>query len=337
MVKLVKQGSENEKQEKEVIGLAHNMRKTGEKEARKKGRLHKLTSQEMRLFYMALPLIVMVFVFSYLPLFGWTYAFFDYIPGVPVFKTDFAGLKNFSRLFRPGNGFVQALKNTLVFGGLKILISPLPIVFAILLSELKNKKWSKMVQTVTSLPNFISWVLVFGVFFIFFSSDGFVNTLLMNLNIIAEPINFLGDAKKVYLIQTLIVIWKSLGWSAIIYIASMSSIDRELYDAAGVDGAGRLRKTWHITVPGLMPTYIVLLLLDISGILNSGFEQYFVFRNPLIIDKIDVIDTFVYMQGIGSAKYSFATAVGIFKTLISVILLFTVNTFSKKVRGESIV
>lgn len=303
----------------------------------KKSLYERFTSQEAVLFYIALPLLLLTFIFNYLPLFGWSYAFVDYKPGLSVFKTNFAGLRYFLRLFEPGSGFIEAIRNTLTFGFLNIFISPLPIIFALLLAEVKSVKYSKFIQTVTSLPNFISWVLVFGIFFAFFSSDGFVNTLLIDLKVISQPIDYLGDSSKVYLMQTIIAAWKGLGWNAIIYIAAMTSIDSELYDAADVDGANRFNKMWHITIPGLMPTYIVLLLLAVSGILNTGFEQYFVFRNPLIVDRIDVIDTYVYTQGISNAEYAYATAVGIFKTAVSIVLLFTVNSIAKRTRGQSIV
>lgn len=289
------------------------------------------------LLLMILPLFMIVVLISYLPLFGWIYSFFKYQPGLSLAKTEFVGLKYFIAIFALGNDSVNAIKNTLIFSFLNLLVTPFPILFAILLSEIKSRKFSRIVQTATSLPNFISWVLVYSVFFTFLSNDGFVNTLLINTGIITEPKNALGDENNVYALQTLIGIWKSMGWNAIIYIAAISGIDTELYNSAEIDGAGRLGKILHITIPGILNTYMVLLLLAIGGMMNTGFEQYYVFSNPLVASRIEVLDTYVYKIGLGQAQYAFATAVGMFKSVVSILLLFSVNFFSKKVRGESII
>lgn len=297
----------------------------------------RIKKYDMSLFLLALPLLIIVFVFSYLPLYGWIYSFFRYQPGVPLVDTEFVGLKYFLMIFAPGNDSVNALKNTLIFSFLGILVSPLPIVFAILLSEIKSARYSRVIQTITSFPNFISWVLVYSVFFSFFSNEGLINEILISLGLVNQSLNVLANENIVYLFQTIVSVWKSLGWNAIIYISAISSIDQELYSAAEVDGAGRFDKIIHVTVPGIMSTFVVLLLLAVGNMLNNGFEQYYVFKNPIVASRIEVLDTYLYRVGLGNAQYAFSIAVGMFKSLVSVILLFTVNFISKKVRDESII
>lgn len=291
-----------------------------------------------QLLLLMLPFVVFVFVFSYLPLFGWSYAFVDYIPGLPLAKQQFAGFKYFELIFSGGNDFAQVIRNTLALSFLSIAASPVPIAFAVLLAEWKRRKLSKFVQTVTSVPNFISWTLVYAVFFAMFSmQDGAVNKLLLHFHWIDVPTNLLGNDKYAWYIQLLVGLWKGTGWSAIIYIAAMAGIDQELYDAAEVDGAGRLQKIRHITIPGIMPTYFVLLLLAVSNMLNNGFEQYYVFQNPLNVGKLEVFDTYVYKVGIARAEFAFSTAMGIFKSGISILLLLFANYLSKAARKESLI
>lgn len=299
--------------------------------------ISRYTSDRMKLLYSVVPFIIFVTIFSYVPLAGWIFSFFDYKPGVPLFNQEFVGLYNFTVVFDKYSGFYNALTNTLVLNMLGLLVSPLPIVFAILLAEVQSKRVSRFIQTVSSIPNFISWILVYSVFFAFFSNEGFINTVFLNLGIIKEPTNVLADVDIAWYFQTMVGIWKTLGWSAIIYIASMSGIDQELYAAAEVDGAGRFRKIWHVTVPGILPTYVVLMLLAVSNMLSNSFEQYFVFRNPLTSSKLDVLDIFIYTKGLGAGQFGFATAVGMLKSVISIMLLMFVNNVSKRIRGNSII
>ncbi|MFB9275420.1 ABC transporter permease [Cohnella cellulosilytica] len=287
------------------------------------------------LFLLSLPFVVCMLAFNYFPVYGWVYAFFEYKPGIPLAAAPFAGLAHFRELFDSPD-LLNALINTLAMNFLNIALSPLAVVFAIMLNEVRAARFKKFVQTFSTLPNFISWVLVFSLAFAFFSNEGMINTLLRALgaNATVEP---LGNASIVWYFQAGITLWKGLGWSAIIYIAAIAGIDGELYDAAKVDGAGRFRAIRHITVPGLMPTFLVLLLLNISNMLSSSFDQYFVFYNPLVADKIEVLDYYVYRAGIKVGDYPFATAVGMFKTLVSVVLLFSVNAVAKKVRGQTMI
>jgi ABC-type polysaccharide transport system permease subunit len=232
---------------------------------------------------------------------------------------------------------VRVLGNTLAMSFLSVACSVLPIVFAIMITELRFSFVGKIVQSATTLPNFISWVIVYSLAYTMFSSDGVVNQILLNIGVISRPTNILGNNGAVWMFQTALGVWKTLGWNAIIYLAAIAGIDDELYDAADIDGAGRLGKIRYITLPGVAPTFFVLLLLAISNILSAGFEQYLVFYNSLVADKIEVIDYYVYRIGIITNDYSYGTAIGMTKSVVSVLLLFLANLLSKKVRGSSII
>ncbi|MGI6689498.1 MAG: sugar ABC transporter permease [Clostridiales bacterium] len=293
-----------------------------------------------RLFLLTVPLLVLVFVFSYLPLFGWSYAFYDYRAGMKLADTPFAGLKYFTSIFNSAyklRDITRVMKNTLGMSFLGILTSPLPMVFAIMLYEMRSQKYRRVVQTLTTLPNFISWVLVYSVAYAMFSiGDGFVNRMLMNLGWIDQEINFLASKNNVWLTMWAYSTWKSLGWNAVMYLAALAGIDQELYEAARVDGAGRWNIILHIEIPGLLPTYFVLLLLSIANIINSGLEQYYVFSNPMNKASIEVLDLYVYNQGLAGNQIPYATAVSMLKSIVSLALLTFANVSSKSIRGESI-
>lgn len=293
----------------------------------------------LKLLALALPIVGFVIVFSYVPMFGWSYAFVDYIPGIPVFEQSFAGLKYFRMLFSGGGDFINVMRNTLVMSFLVIFTMPVPVIFAIMLSRLRSIALSRFVQTVSSLPYFVSFILIYALFFVMFSSeDGVINRLLMSFGWISEPANLLGNSDIAWIVQTFVCLFKNTGYTAIIYIAAISGIDTQLYDAADVDGAGEFQKIWHITLPGISSTFFVMLLLSIAGMLTgAGFEQYFVFQNPLVIEKLEVLDTYTYKIGLTMNEYSFATAVGIFKSVVSITLLFSANLLSKKVMGRPII
>ncbi|WP_438434215.1 ABC transporter permease [Gorillibacterium sp. sgz500922] len=297
--------------------------------------------ERYRLFLFALPLLALVFLFSYLPLYGWVYAFFNVRPGYSLWSSDFVGLKWFRSIVSnptQSKEVLRVLKNTMGMSFLGIATSIFPVIFAILLTEIKSTKFKKAVQILTTLPNFISWVLVFSIAFMLFSVDsGLVNHLMIQLGFQEKGVNYLASGNHIWLKMTLWGLWKGLGWSAIMYIAAITSIDQELYDAARVDGAGRFRLMWHITVPGVMPTYFVLLLLSIGNFINNGLDQYYVFQNPINKNTIEVLDLYVYNVGLLGANFSFATAISMLKSLVSVTLLFIANRLSKIVRGESII
>ena len=297
--------------------------------------------EKYRLFLMMLPVILLSFIFAYLPIWGWRFAFFDYKPGGSIGPENYVGLKWFGSLFNDPatvKDLVRVLRNTLIMSGLGIATSWLPIAFAVLLAEIRSTKFQRTVQTLTTIPNFISWVLVYAIAICIFSTDGFINSFLTNvLHQTGANTNYLQIADHTWLKMLLWGTWKGIGWSAIIYIAGIAGIDQQLYEAAKVDGANRFRCIWHITIPGLMPTYMVMLLMGIAGILSNGMEQYLVFENAMNKDVIEVLDLYVYHIGIGQNQIPLSTVVGISKSLIGVTLLFGANGISKAIRGESII
>ena len=295
----------------------------------------------IKMLLMVAPFVAVVFTFSYMPLFGWMYAFADYKPGVPFFQQQYtAGLRYFRMMFSGVGYFPIVMRNTLILSLFGILLSPVPVILAIMLTRLSQSRLGKMtrvIQTATSLPNFISWVLVYSLFFALFNvNTGVVNRILMGLNLVSEPTNMLINTDFAWFFQLGVGIWKGAGYSAIIYFAAIAGIDPELYDAADVDGAGNLQKIIHITVPGILPTYFVLLLLSIANMLSNGFEQYFIFQNALTVSRLEVLDTYIYKVGIANLQFSLSTAMGIFKSVISITLLTFANITSKYIRGESI-
>ncbi len=305
----------------------------------RQSRFHISTKRWRGLKYLllALPCVAFVLAFNYVPLFGWISAFFNYRPGFRLTDMPFAGFDNFVKLYIRRVEISRILRNTVVMSLLNILASPLPVVFAIMLNEIRNRTFKRFVQTATTLPNFISWIVVFGLSFAIFSSTGPINALRTALHMPSSTTGVLGSSAWVWPFQLGLGVWKSLGWSAIIYIAAIAGIDLDLYDAAKVDGASKLQTILNITVPGLVPTYLVLLLLNISNLLNNGFEQYFVFYNSMVSDRIEVLDYYVYKIGILVNDYSFSIVIGMLKTLVSVALLFAVNRISRRFRNESIV
>jgi putative aldouronate transport system permease protein len=294
----------------------------------------------MRLFLMSTPFLAAIFVFSYLPLYGWAYAFFDYHVGMRLQEATFVGLKFFRALIDnpvSRGEMLRVLTNTFGMSFLGILAAPLPVIFAIFLMEIKTKRLRGLVQTLTTLPNFISWVLVYSVAWSIFSvEDGFLNHLLMSTGLIRTEINFLASSDHIWIKMLGYSLWKTLGWSAIMYIAAITSIDAGLYEAAVVDGAGRFQCMWHITLPGILPTFFVLLLLTIANFINNGMEQYYLFQNPMNKSTIEVLDLYVYNMGMVGQNISHSTAVGMLKSLVSVALLFFANGLSKVIRKESI-
>ncbi|KAB1438556.1 ABC transporter permease [Candidatus Galacturonibacter soehngenii] len=291
-------------------------------------------------FLWILPFLILVFLFSYFPLHGWIYSFFDYKPPRSLAQCEFVGLQWFKMLFTNKtqvSQLLQVLKNTFAMSFLGILTSFFPVFFAIFLNEIKAKKFKTFVQTFTTLPNFISWVLIYSVAFSLFSSSGMVNTILKNWGIVTEPIKFLDSDSHTYLWMLMWNVWKNLGWSAIIYLASIASIDQEQYEAASIDGANRFQLMRHITLPALMPTFFIMLMLSVANFLNNGLDQYYVFQNSFNKEHIQVLDLYVYNIGMTGSSYSLATAISMLKSIVSIVLLASVNVVSKKVRGESII
>lgn len=300
---------------------------------------HFVIESKYKLFLMIMPFLVLCFAFSYLPLFSWRYAFFDYTAGGEISWDNFVGLKWFKVLFLNEaytKRLLTVMKNTLAMSGLGLLTSWLPMVFAIFLAEMRSTKYRRFVQTFTTIPNFISWVLIYAIAFAMFNTDGFINTLLQSFGVNATD-NYLGGNSHMWLKMLAWGTWKGVGWSAIIYISGIAGIDQQLYEAATVDGAGRFQRMLHITLPGLLPTYTVMLIMSIAGILSNGMDQYLVFTNAQNKYSLEVLDLYVYNLGIGNGDIPLSTVVGMMKSIIAVALLFIANKVAKSVRGENIV
>ena len=296
--------------------------------------------QGRKMVLLILPFLILCFLFSYFPLHGWIYALYDYRAPLKLSQCEFVGLKWFRMLFSNPmqvRQLMQVLKNTFAMSFLGIAFSFLPVLFAVFLNEIKCRWFKNIVQTVTTIPNFISWTLVYAVAFALFSSTGMVNSVLQQTGITDHAIKLLYSSNHVWLSMLLWNLWKSLGWNSIIYLAAISGIDQELYEAAKVDGANRFQLIRSITIPCLLPTYFVMLMLSIANFLSNGMYQYYVFQNAFNKTTIQVLDLYVYNIGMTGKSMSLATAIGIMKSAVSVALLFTVNTISKKVRGESII
>ena len=298
---------------------------------------HSKKWESYKLFLYVLPCLIFIFIFKYLPLWGWSYAFFQYKPGRSLFDCAFVGLQNFTALF--GNpimrdNLLRVLRNTFGIQLLNYLLMPVPMLFAIFLSEIKSTNFQKAVQTLTTLPHFISWVIMFSLATSLFGNSGVVNSVLARFG--AEGINILTTNSHVWLIQALLGLWKSLGWSAIIYFAAITGLDQEVYEAAMVDGASRWQKIRYITIPLLIPTFFVLLIMGIGNFLNSGIDQFLAFGNAMNKEYIEVLDLYVYNLGIGNGQISFSVAVGMMKSLVAVVLFACANFASKKIRGTSV-
>lgn len=290
---------------------------------------------------MAMLGVVFLFVFNYLPMFGIVIGFkdMDYALNINrALKTsDFVGLQNFTAFLRDRD-FKNIMLNTLGLNFLQLIITfPMPVIFAILLGELRSAKLRKSVQTVTYFPYFISWVVFGGILIGMLSPEGgVVNEVLKALGLMKEPISFVSNPAYFWGIVIVSSLIKGLGWGAIIYIAAIAGIDGELYDAAKIDGANRLQKALYITIPCIAGTIVVMLLLQVSGLLSSNFDQIYVLQNPLNLSRSEVLDTFIYKIGISQRRYSFTTAVGLFKSVISLILLSTGNFISRKFFGRGL-
>jgi putative aldouronate transport system permease protein len=286
---------------------------------------------------MIIPVIIYVFIFSYVPLRGWVMAFQNYRPNPNITQQEWVGFKHFAFMFGDER-FFRVMRNTLVMSVLNLIMGFITsIFFALLLNEVRSTKFKRVVQTVSYMPHFLSWVIAVSMITDFLSSRGILNSILMNLHIIDEPIILLADPNSFWGIIVVSYMWKSMGWNSIIYLAAITSIAPDLYESADLDGAGRFAKMWHITLPGIKSTILVLLIMSIGQILNAGFEAQYLLGNSLTWDVAETIDVFVMRYGIGKGNYSLATAFGMFKTVVSVILITLANQLSKRFAQESLV
>ncbi len=283
---------------------------------------------------MLLPGMIFLVIFSIIPMFGIVMAFQNFVPAKGIFGSKFVGLAQFQRLFMLPD-FRQILENTLIIALSKIIIGTLlAIVFAVLLNECRNVRYKRFIQTAVYLPHFLSWVILAVMFSNIFSYTGIINQLITALG--GEPVMFMISNTWFRPIVIGTDVWKEFGYNAVIYVAAMTSIDPSLYEAADIDGAGRWKKIMHITLPGILPTIILMGTLSIGNVLNAGFDQVFNMYSPLVYRTGDIIDTYVYREGLVNIQYSFATAVGLFKSIISFALLTTAYKLADKFCGYRI-
>lgn len=287
---------------------------------------------------MSLPFVVWIIIFKYIPLWGWTMAFQQYIPGKGFFQQEWVGLKYFIIMFQD-KYFYLVLRNTLAMSILSLIFGfTLPIVLAILLNEIINQTFKRIVQTISYLPHFVSWVIVASLFNKMLSiDDGVVNNILMALRIVDQPVQFMAKPNYFWGIVTFADVWKEIGWNSIIFLAAIAGISPDLYESAMVDGAGRFKRIWHITLPGILPTVMVILIMSIGNLINIGFEKQFLMRNSLVRDYSDVLDLYILDYGISAGRWAFGTAAGMFKSMVSIILVFTANAISRKAVGVGVI
>lgn len=292
--------------------------------------------KQRELILLSLPFVAYILLFNYIPLIGWVMAFQKYKPKDGLFHSKFVGLDNFEFLFVNNPDFIRTIRNTLAMGVINLVLSfVFAIAFALILNEVVHKGPKKFVQTISYLPHFLSMIIVTGIVRDVLSIDnGIINDIFMKLNFIDKPISFLSIKPLFWWIVGFSNVWKETGWNSIIYLAAITAINPDLYEAASIDGAGRLRKMWNITLPGIKPTIFILLLINIGNVLNAGFEIQYLLGNGLILPVSQTIDIYVLRYGISQANYSIGTAAGIFRSVVSVILIILANSLAKAAKEE---
>lgn len=286
--------------------------------------------KKMKTLYIMLAIpMVMLFIFHYIPMYGILISFKNFSPGLGIWESPWNNFDHFKRLFSDFL-FLRALQNTIVISLLKlIIVFPAPIIFAILLNEIKNEKFKKVSQSISYLPHFMSWVILSAMVIEVFSPQrGIINFFITLVG--GEPINFMSDKTSFIPILILTDMWKEVGWGAIIYLASIASIDTQLYEAAEMDGAGRFHKMIHVTLPSIMPMVIIMFILRLGSVLNAGFDQILNLYNPLVYEVADIIDTYVYRSGLEQFQFDYATAVGLFKNVVGIILILSANAIIRR-------
>src|SRR5699024_139678 len=287
------------------------------------------------LYLLLLPGFLYFVIYKYIPMLGSVLAFKDYNPFLGFADSPWVGLKHFKSIFEDTE-VVSVIWNTLVISFLQILfVFPIPIALALMLNELRSPLYKRIIQSIVYLPHFLSWVVVIGIVFIFLRSSGLVNSLL-DATLGIGPINFLSEPGWFRPLVILEVIWKESGWSTIILLAAVAGVNPELYEAAIVDGATRWRRMWHVTLPAIRNVVVILLILRMGEVMDTGFEQIFLMLNSFNMDIGNVLDTFVYFKGIQQGDISFATAVGLFKGLVGLILVVIANSVAKRFGDEGL-
>lgn len=283
---------------------------------------------------MMAPGMIFLIIFSFIPMVGLVMAFQDYVPAKGMLGSEWVGLENFKYMLEIPDS-MKILRNTVVIAVGKIIVGTIvPIIFALLLNEIRLKWAKKSIQTIVYLPNFLSWAVLAAVFINVFDYHGPVNNFLQGLGY--DPILFLGSNEWFREIIIATDVWKGFGYGAIVYLAALTGIDPGLYEAASIDGANRFKKLLHVTLPGILPTIMLISALNLGNILNAGFDQIFALYNPIVYETADVIDTYVYRVGLIGQQYSFATAIGLLKSVVSCVLILSANELSKKLANMRI-
>ncbi|HJB10015.1 MAG TPA: ABC transporter permease subunit [Candidatus Brachybacterium merdavium] len=287
------------------------------------------------LYLMLLPGVVYFAIFKYAPMYGVTIAFQDYLPFLGMADSPWVGWKHFERLFS-GPDFGRLLSNTLILAFLNVVIAfPAPVIVALMLNELRTQMLKKFIQTAIYVPHFLSWAIVSGLTYLLFALDTGPITVLFN-GVFGTDANFLADPdwfRPLIIVQTL---WKSTGWGTIIYLAALAGVDKQLYEAAMIDGASRLQQLRHVTIPAIVPTVIIMMILNIGNFLDTGFEQIYMLTNSLNREVADVFDTYVYFMGITNGAYSYSTAIGLFKGIVGLILILGANWLARRFTQSSL-
>ncbi len=299
--------------------------------------LNKITKQR-QLFFMSFPIILYIILFTYVPLWGWTMAFQNYKPAKSFANQEWVGLYWFKFLFED-IVFLRALRNTIAMSIINTTLGFISAIgLALLLNEVRVVLFKRVIQTISYLPHFLSWVIVTGLVSSMLTTDnGAVNNVLVALGIIKEPILWLAEPNKFWGIVGLTYIWKEVGWNTIIYLAAMAGIDPSLYEAADIDGCNRYQKMWRITLPSIRPIIIIMLIMSIGHIFDAGFELQYLLRNGLIMNVSDTIDIYVLIFGLSRSNFSLATAAGMFKNVANITLIFIANWIAKKTGEERLI
>ena len=288
-----------------------------------------------QLYLMIIPAMIYLLIFCYGPMYGIQLAFKDYISTKGIWGSPWVGFKHFERLFG-GYYFGRLIYNTLKINICQLIFGfPLPIIFALMLNELRSKSYKRVIQTVSYAPHFISTVVLVSMVTMFLSpTNGIINKLIGLFGI--EPIYFMGEAEWFVPVYVISGIWQGLGWSSIIYIAALSNVDQEVQEAALIDGASRLQRIWHVTIAGILPTIVIMLINQVGHLMSIGFEKVLLMQNNLNLSASDVIGTYTYRSGLLGGEYSYSTAIGLFNSVINIILLVSVNKISKKLSDTSL-
>lgn len=299
------------------------------------GRKWKRIVRNRYIYLMILPGFIFFLLFKYLPMFGLIISFQDYMPYKGFLNSDWVGLKHFDRLFSDPL-FWSIFKNTLVVFLVNVTFYfPVPIILSLMLNEVSNAFFKRTVQTLVYIPHFLSWVIIVSISFVMFTMDGgIINEMLTYFGF--KPINFLMNSSWFHPMYVFQVIWREAGWGTIVYLAAMAAVDPGLYEAARMDGASRFRQIWHITLPGIRTVIIVMLILKVGSVLDTSFEHIFLLLNSMNKDVAEILDTYVYTAGLKQGQFSFSTAVGLFKSVISFILVMGSNWIAKKAGEEGV-